>query len=474
MNILYATTEASPFVASGGLADVMGALPKSIASLGEHSVSVIMPLYKKISDTYREKMEHYIDVPFKLSWRDTGTSVYRLTDAGVTYYFLENHYYFDRDKLYGEYDDAERFAFFSAAVVEFILASGNAPDILNANDWQTALIPVYLKTKYRGIEALSGIKTVFTIHNIEYQGKFDPFVLGDVFGLDNEWAGLLEYDGCVNLMKAALLSADYITTVSPNYAYELRHDFFAFGLAGIVGSVSHKLSGVINGIDYGYFSPSHGGDIDFPYNKRNAASGKAKNKEALCAELGLSTDTSLPLVAMITRLASQKGIDLLLHIADELLSEKMQLVILGTGEPEYESALLELEARHPNLRVLLRFDRVISKRIYASADIFLMPSKSEPCGLAQMICCSYGTIPVVRSVGGLCDSIIPYGAPGANGFRFDNYNAHELLYAATEALKLYRNKDKWRALRTSAMNSDFTWKKSAEKYLAIYDNLLKW
>lgn len=475
MKIFYVASEANPFIASGGLADVMGALPKTIASeYPDTDVSVILPLYGHMKQVHRDKLSKYADISFKLSWRSTGASIYTTKENGVTYYFIENHFYFDRGKLYGEYDDAERFAFFSKAVAEFMLQTGNVPDILNANDWQTALLVIYLKTEYASCQPLCGIRTVYTIHNIEYQGKFDPFILGDVFALDSKYCNIVEYDGCANLMKGAITVSDFVTTVSPHYAEELKYDFFAFGLQDIINQASHKLEGVINGIDYEYFSPDKGGDIDFPYTKRTVKSGKAKNKKAICRELGLNEDESIPLVVMITRLASQKGIDLLLHVAEEILAKKLQLVILGTGEKEYEDALVQLAEKHPNLRALIKFDRVISKKLYASADIFLMPSKSEPCGLAQMICCSYGTIPVVRAVGGLYDSIIPYGEPGSNGFRFNNYNAHELLYALEAALDVYADKDEWSALRKRAVNSDFTWSKSASKYMQIYNNLLNW
>lgn len=474
MKILYVASEASPYAASGGLADVMGALPTAVSELDvNNEVSLIMPLYtNKIAKEYRDKMVKVRDITFKLSWRDTGATVYKLKNGGVTVYFIENHYYFDRGALYGEYDDGERFAFFSMAVVEFMLAEGYTPDILNANDWQSAMTVVYLKTRYKGFKALSAIKTVYTIHNIEYQGKFDPYILGDVFALDNEYLGALEYDGCLNLMKGAIILSDYVSTVSPNYAAELRHDFFAFGLASIIAENSHKLTGIINGIDYGYFSPTVK-DIPFTYTKRTVRSGKAKNKAELCKRLGLSTDENIPLVAMITRLASQKGIDLVLHVAGEMLSRGLQFVLLGTGEPEYEAAFAALERRFPNFRAILKFDRATSKLIYAAADIFLMPSKSEPCGLSQMISCAYGTVPVVRSVGGLYDSIIPYPAEGANGFRFDNYNAHDMLGALDYALAVYKDGEIWHALRKCAVNSDFTWGKSAAKYLALYNNLLK-
>lgn len=470
MKILYVTSEANPFAASGGLGDVMGALPAAVAAEG-HDCGVILPLYDSVKPIYREKMELVLDMTFDLAWRHTGASVYKLSHNGVTYYFVENHYYFERGRLYGEFDDAERFAFFSRAVIEFMLHSGITPDILHANDWQTAPAVIYLKTEYSHIEALKNIKTVYTIHNIEYQGKFGSHILGDVFGISPMFRGVVDYDGCINLMKGAIVSSDFVTTVSPNYASELEHDFFAFGLSNIIRDSRHKMRGVINGIDYDYFSPEKGGDIYFSYNNRTYKSGKAKNKAALQAEVGLPVEADIPLVVMITRFASQKGIDLVLHIMDELLSENVQVIILGTGEEEYENGFRALESRHSNIKALIKFDRVISKKMYAGADIFLMPSKSEPCGLAQMIACSYGTIPVVRSVGGLYDSIRSYGEEGANGFRFDNYNAHELLFTVKDALALYQDKKKWNALTASAKKSNFTWENSAKEYISIYEKI---
>ena len=475
MKVLYVTSEANPYAASGGLGDVLGALPKAlVADNPGTEAEVIMPLYNVMKEEYREKLEKVIDITFKLSWRTTGATVYKIENSGVTYYFVENHYYFNRKSLYGEYDDGERFAFFSMAVIEFMLATGNIPDILHANDWQTALTVVYLKTSYANRKCFSKVRTLYTIHNIEYQGKFDPYILGDVFALDTKHYNILEYDGCINLMKAAICTSDYVSTVSPHYAEELRDDFFAHGLANIVKSVEGKMSGVINGIDYGYFSPDKGGDILYPYTLADIKAGKAKNKTALQAELGLEINENIPLVVMITRLAGAKGIDLVLAVLEELLSENMQFVVLGTGESEYESALKNIESRHKNMRALITFNRVISKKMYAAADIFLMPSKSEPCGLSQMISCSYGTVPIVRAVGGLFDSIIPYGEDESNGFRFNNYNAHEMLFVTKSALDLYRNESEWDALVVRAMSSDFTWKKSASKYMQIYNNLLNW
>ena len=470
MKILYVTSEANPFAASGGLGDVMGALPTSVLEEG-HEAAVIMPLYDTVKEVHRVRLEKVIDISFKLSWRETGASIFKIEENGVTYYFVENHRYFSRGRLYGEADDIERFAFFSKAVIEFMVQSGNVPDVFHANDWQTALAVVYLKTEYAYHPALSGIKTVYTIHNIEYQGKCGYTALGDVFGISGNYMGVLEYDGCINLMKGAIVVSDYVTTVSPNYANELEYDFFSFGLSPIIKAAKYKIAGVINGIDYNYFSPEKGGDIVKKFTTRTVKSGKAANKKALQEELGLEVRADVPLLVMITRLTAGKGIDLVLHILEEVLREDVQVVILGTGDKEYEVIFSEMARRHDNLVALIKFDRVISKKMYASADIFVMPSKSEPCGLAQMIACSYGTVPIVRSVGGLYDSIKPWGTEGGNGFRFDNYNAHELLYAIKNATSLYREPKEWAKLVLAAKKSDFTWKNSAAKYIKIYNKL---
>lgn len=474
MKLLYVTSEANPYAASGGLGDVLGALPITVAEdNNDAEVSVILPLYGSMKPEHRKNLEKVKDISFKYAWRETGASIYKIQNGKVTYYFVENHYYFDRNKLYGEYDDAERFAFFSLAVIEFIIQTGNIPDILHANDWQSALTVIYLKTKFACLEALRNIRTVYTIHNIEYQGKFDPMILGDIFALDG-YRNVVEYNNCINLMKGAITVSDFITTVSPNYAYELHHDFFAFGLAEVINQAGAKLKGVINGIDYKYFSPECGGDIDYPYGKSDLKEGKKKNKLAFQKELGLPENPDIPLVVMITRLATAKGIDLVAAIIGELLLEDIQFVILGTGEPEYEDAFRALEKKYPNARALIKFDRVTSKKMYASADMFVMPSRSEPCGLAQMIACSYGTVPIVRAVGGLYDSIKPYGTDNANGFTFDNYNAHELLFTIKRALELYRNKNEWDELVSKAKSSDFSWGVSAKKYMDIYNKILEW
>ena len=474
MKILYVTSEANPFAASGGLGDVMGALPMAVSALS-NDVSVILPLYKNIDPELKEKFIHVTDITFNLSWRKTGASIYKHELNNVSYFFVENSYYFERANLYGEYDDGERFAFFSMSVIEFILKENFFPDILHANDWQGALSVIYLKTKYSQIKRLSKIKTVYTIHNIEYQGKYDKYILNDVFGLENNSLSILEYNGSLNLMKGALTVSDYITTVSPTYRNELSYDFFSFGLSDIIKSIKNKFSGIINGIDYSYFSPKKDNDIYFKYTDKTFAEGKEKNKISLQQELCLEERRDIPLLSMITRLTETKGIDLITNVIEELLSEKVQFVLLGTGEKSYEDYFLHLEEKYRNMKALIKFDRALSKKIYASSDIFIMPSKSEPCGLAQMIACSYGTIPVVRSVGGLADSIKGYGKDdNANGFCFNNFNAHELLYTVKDAIKIYNDKEKWLRLTRNAISSDFSWNKSAKEYVQIYNDLLKW
>ena len=467
MKLLYVTSEAAPFAASGGLGDVMGALPPAIKRASpETDVRVILPLYKfKMAEKHLSALKKVSEFHFMYAWREAYCCVYELAYKGVTYYFVDNEQYFKRPNLYGEFDDGERFAYFSLAVLEFLIRSGYKPDILHANDWQCALTVIYLRTKFSLVEALMGIRTVYTIHNIEYQGKYDLSILGDVFALDYAHTGIVEYDGCINLMKGAIVAADRVTTVSPNYANELRQAFFAYGLQHIINLYGYKLSGIINGIDTEYFSPSAGGDIPFAYGLSNVDEGKRENKMALQRELGLAVDPEIPLAVMITRLTHGKGVDLLLHIFEEMMSENVQFVVLGTGDAEYERVFSELAARYPSrASAELRFDRALSKRMYAAADMFLMPSKSEPCGLAQMIACSYGAIPIVRAVGGLYDTI----KPGENGFVFGNFNAHELLYRIKDALSLYRSREDWAALVCRAMQTDFTWDASAEKYLTLY------
>ena len=470
MKLLYVTSEAAPFAASGGLGDVMGALPPEMKRANPaDDVRVILPYYKKkISEKYASALKKVSEFEFSYGWRRAYAAVYALDFESVTYYFVDNEQYFDRPNLYGQFDDGERFAYFSLAVLEFLIRSDYTPDVLHANDWQTALTVVYLKTKFSGVPKLSGIRSVFTIHNIEYQGKYDLSILGDIFALDYSYTGIVEYDGCINLMKGAIVCADRVTTVSPNYANEIRQSFFAYGLQHIINLYGYKLSGIINGIDTTYFSPSLGGEIPFAYSADNVAEGKKQNRAALMQELGLDNDPSAPLIVMITRLTHGKGVDLLLHVFEEMMAENVRFVLLGTGDAEYEKVFSDLCSRYPGkAKAEIRFDRALSKRMYAAADIFLMPSKSEPCGLAQMIACSYGTLPIVRAVGGLYDTI----KAGVNGFLFKNFNAHELLYRIKDAVSLFHSTEEWNALRAGAMASDFTWSSSAIRYSELYRQL---
>ncbi len=470
MKILYVTSEASPFAASGGLGDVMGALPPVIAASREDMCcEVIMPFYKSIKEQYRKDMTKVADITFWLSWRKTGASIYCYELQDVKYYFVENHYYFDRDHLYGEKDDGERFAFFSLAVLEYLRATHNVPDILHANDWQTALSVIYLKTELSHILEFSGIQTIFTIHNIEYQGKFDPYILGDIFALDNKYYSIVEWDGCINLMKGALTVSDFVSTVSENYARELCYEYFSFGLSPMIEKISDKFIGILNGIDYAVFSPENGTDIYRAYGFEDRKEGKAYNKLELQKELGLPQSKDTPLIAMITRLTAGKGVDLVLHVMESIMKENVQFVLLGTGDDAYEEAFVTFGDRYKNFKPLIRFDRALSKKIYAAADIFLMPSKSEPCGLAQMIACSYGTPPIVRAVGGLRDSIHPL----ENGFTFEDFNAHRMLETLVSAIEMYRSGDAFDALADRAIKSDFSWRRSAGEYLNMYDNLAK-
>lgn len=471
MKVLFAGAEASPFAQTGGLGDVIGSLPPALSKEGI-CASVIMPYYSFIKDEFKNDMELFGELSFKYGWRNSDARVLKYNKDGTDYYFVDNGYYFNREKLYGEYDDGERFAFFSIAVLEFVIKFMPELDILHTNDWHTALCNVYLKTIYKDTPQLKKLKTIFTIHNIKYQGIYDISIKEDVFSIDEKDLHLLEYNSNINLLKGALVCADKITTVSPRYKEELKYDYFGFGLSELIKKESQKIIGVLNGIDVNEFSPKGGEGIYHAFNRRDAVSGKRKNKEKLYAELKIDRSTDSPLIIMVTRLSEEKGIDLILHILEEVLIKDVQMIILGSGEECYERSFLELSSKHDNLRFIQGFNKDLAKKLYASADIFIMPSKTEPCGLAQMIACLFGTVPIVRATGGLADTIIPYGEEGSNGFVFENYNAHELLNKINQALNLMKNKNKWRAMIQRCMNSDFSWRASALKYIRIYKELL--
>ncbi len=476
--ILFVGAEVIPFAATGGLGDVLGSLPAAIKSTAgdDVDVRVVMPYYSAISEEWKSQCETVAEFYVSLAWRRQYCGIKQLVRGGVTYYFIDNKYYFYRDIIYGNYDDGERFAFFCRAVLDMLKKVDFYPDILHANDWQAALSVVYLNNGYKQIPEYANIKTVFTIHNIEYQGKYDMSILWDVFGLPWETKGLMEYDGCINLMKGAVLCADRVSTVSPRYSEEIRTAEYSHGLDRIFNMDSDKLCGILNGIDYDYYNPATDKDIAENFTWRSLDK-KAKNKLALQKEYGLPEREDIPMIAIISRLASHKGLDLVTERLYNIVEKNdVQLVVLGKGEAVYENFFKELEHRHRDkVRALMIYDRALSKRIYAAADIFMMPSKSEPCGLAQMIASRYGAIPVVRETGGLYDSIKGYWENGSkimgNGFTFANYDAGELEERTQAAIELWNDKEKREKLVGKIMRTDFSWKNSAEKYLQMYESL---
>ncbi len=473
MKLLFVASESTPFAASGGLADVIGSLPVALKKASpEDDIRVIMPLYGTMSAAWREKLTFLTSKYVTLSWRNQYCGIFTVTYRNVIYYFLDNEYYFKRGSLYGEFDDAERFAFFCRAVIDLLPVIDFFPDVLHAHDWQAALSVIYLKRKYGLIERYADIRTVFTIHNIQYQGKYGFELLGDVFDLLPSDREIVEYGDCINLLKGAVICADRVTTVSPTYAKEILLPKYSYGLDSVLHLCSGKLSGILNGIDRETYSPSKNTELPANFHV-NRMAGKAVCKAELQRQLGLPERPEVPLIAMITRLVDSKGLDLLTLGADDLLEEDVQLVLLGKGDFYYEDFFWHLAERHADrCRVLLRFDQVMAKQIYAGADIFLMPSRTEPCGLAQMICSRYGTVPVVHETGGLYDSIRDAGCEGGgNGFTFSSYNAWDMLCAVRNALQCYRDRDVWKKLTRRVMLTDFSWELSAAKYLELYRSL---
>jgi len=474
MKVLYAASEALPFKSSGGLAEVAGSLPKALRRrlVGAR---VVMPLYDSIPQELRESMTFLTHIVVPVAWRRQYCGVFEARVGGVIYYLLDNQYYFKRGfRLYGHFDDAERFTFFSRAVLEILPhLDGWRPDILHCNDWQTALIPVYQMVFYGKEPFYQGIKTVFTIHNIEYQGQYGMDLLGDVFGLDAEHKSLVEHDGCVNLMKGGIECADAVTTVSPSYAEEILTPWYAHGLDTILRERDFKLEGILNGIDTESYDPAADPALAAPFSAEDLG-GKAACKAALQALFGLEQSPRAPLMGVVSRLAGHKGIDLLKAKLDELLAGSgAQLVVLGTGEAQYETFFRELAGRFPGrVGVMIDYNPAVSRQIYAGCDLFLMPSKSEPCGLSQMIALRYGAIPVARETGGLKDSIQDSGLGGGNGFTFLCYDADELLHALRRALQGYADAEGWQVLVRRAMACDFGWGKSAGAYIKLYKGLL--
>lgn len=471
MKVLFATSEAYPFAMSGGLADVAGALPKALRRrlVG---CRVVMPLYESVSEELRKNMQFITSITVPVSWRRQYCGIFEAKYDGVIYYLLDNQYYFKRNGLYGHYDDAERFAFFARAVLEIIPHIDFVPDIIHCNDWQTALVPVFLDSIYRGQDPYKNIKTVYTIHNIQYQGKYGSELIGDVLGLPESAAHYVEYDGCVNFVKGAIECSDRVTTVSPTYSEEIKDPWYAHGLDGIIRDRAFKLSGIVNGIDTEVYDPEHDGIIAASYSADDL-SGKAENKAALQSEMGLPVRPDVPVIGIVSRLVSHKGLDLVKCVFEQLLSLDVQFVILGSGEWEFETFFHSMAQSHGDKVALkLGFVPTLAHKIYAGADIFLMPSKSEPCGLAQMIALRYGTIPIVRETGGLKDTVRDSGDGEGNGFTFCSYNAHDMAYAVERAVKGYADKDGWKILMKRAMECDNSWGHSAGDYIKLYREIL--
>ncbi len=477
IKVLFAAFEATPFIKTGGLGDVAGSLPGAM-SKAYCDERVILPKLGSIPGEFKEKMTFITSFRVPLGWRNQYCGLEMLKYKGVIYYFLDNEYYFKRDNAYGYFDDGERIAFFSKAVVESLTHIPDfVPDILHCNDWHTALSPVFLREQYKNVQELRNVKTVFTIHNMKFQGEFDKSILGDILGLAGNptAAGQLISGDAVNYMMGAVHYSDRITTVSPTYAEEICTPYFGCGLDWLFNDRRDVLSGILNGIDKKQYSPKTDKNIYTNYDI-DTLDKKTENKEALQRELGLRVDGSVPMFSLISRLTEQKGLDLLIYILKELLDEDVQLVILGLGDKKYESAF-KYYARENSGRMsaCLMFDEKFSHKVYAASDILLMPSQFEPCGLSQMIAMSYGTLPLVRETGGLKDSVIPYNeyTGEGTGFSFAHYNAHELLFTAKTAASIYRNTpDVWRSLQKQAMSKDFSWKASAKKYLELYRGLI--
>lgn len=475
MQIVFASAECAPFVKTGGLGDVAGSLPAALVRAGAE-VIVMVPKYATIKDEYKSQMEHFSDFYVSLGWRNEYCGLEKLEHDGVTYMFIDNERYFARDYPYGFFDDGERFAFFSKAITESLqhLPAGFECDILHCNDWQTALAPVFLREFYQGLPLYDRVKTVFSIHNVAFQGQFSDTVMEDILGVAHipAAASQLRCDACsINYMLGALRYADAITTVSPTYANEIQTPEFGEGLDGVLRERSYALQGILNGIDVAGFDPATDKRIAANYTVEDR-SGKAVCKAKLQEELGLEVRDDRPLMVMVTRLTRQKGMDLVMYALDRILSGGVQVAVLGTGDRDYEDGLRYFQDKYPGtMAARIEFDPALSQRMYAAADMFLMPSKFEPCGLSQIIAMRYGTLPIVREIGGLKDTVQPYNefTGEGTGFSFSNFNGDEMGDAVFRAARLFwDNRDAWNQLVTQAMSQDFSWTRSADKYLDLY------
>ena len=472
MNILFAASEVAPFIKTGGLADVAGSLPKHLAAQG-HDVKVILPLYEGIGPEWREQMKFLMHFNVRVAWRNPYCGLFELRRDNVSYLFVDNEYYFSRAAIYGHYDDGERFTYFSRAIVETPARLGWHPDVIHCNDWQTALVPIYLLEERERVWELHGTKSVFTIHNIEYQGRYGDQVLEDLLGLNKGYMNehMLAYYGDVNLMKGAIFAADYVTTVSPTYAGELQYPFYAHGLEGVIAHNGYKMRGILNGLDTGLYDPTRDKGLAKCYSAGDLE-GKKACKAALQQAVGLREDPGVPIIACISRLVKHKGFDLVTAAIHEIMGMDVQMVVLGTGEWNYEEAFRHAESQYPSrFAARIQYSAALSTAIYGGADIFLMPSISEPCGLSQMIAMRYGTVPVVRETGGLKDTVPPYrwDTGEGRGFSFADINAYDMVWVIREAVDLYhQNKEAWKKLQIAGMTADFSWDGPAREYEDIY------
>ncbi|MBB6215788.1 starch synthase [Anaerosolibacter carboniphilus] len=473
VKILHIASEASPFIKTGGLADVIGSLPKALHEKGL-DVRVVLPKYGTIEQHWKEQMVWEKSITVPLAWRNQFCGIETICYEGITFYFLDNEYYYNRDHIYGYEDDGERFAFFCRAALAFLPHIDFQPQILHCHDWHTGLVSVFLEAFYNHLPFYQNMGTIFTIHNLQYQGVFPKYFLGDVLGLDDSYFTIdsLEYQGQINFMKGGLVFSDLLTTVSKSYSEEIQTPYFGESLDGLLRKRRKQLFGIINGIDYDLYSPNKDPHIFLPYydNLQDKSFNKVKLQEAL----GLSVDSNTPMIAIISRLVSSKGLDLVVHILDELLSLDVQLVILGTGEAKYEELFQQAMIRYPSkLSVHIQFDDSLARKIYAASDLFLMPSRFEPCGIGQLIALRYGSIPIVRETGGLKDTVQSYNdyRCTGNGFSFTHYNAHDMLFTIQRALKSYQDKKLWIKVFKNAIYSDFSWHQSAQQYTHLYKTL---
>lgn len=477
MKVLYVASEAVPFAKTGGLADVAGSLPKALQN-DDVDVRVIMPKFGKIDKKYVDAMEHVYDGEIPVAWRNKYVGLDKYVLDNVTYYFVDNQEYFNREGFYGYDDDAERFSFFCRAVLNLLPAMDFWPDVIHTNDWHAGLVNVFLKLEHNDDERYRDIRTLYTIHNLKYQGVFPKDVMGDVLGLDWKYFnnGDLEFYDAVNFMKGGIIYADYVSTVSKTYAQEIQYEYFGEHLDGLLRSRSDSLFGIINGIDYTVYNPLTDKNLFANYDE-HCPKRKTDNKVELQKLLGLPQNRRVPMVALVSRLVAAKGLDLMVRMMDEILQhEDIQFVLLGTGDKEYEDWFKGLTWRFPTkVSANIKFSNELAQRIYAGADIFMMPSNYEPCGIGQLIAMRYGTIPVVRETGGLKDTVQPYNkyTNEGNGFVFKDYNAHEMMYALKRALSAYANFEEWRHIVYNAMNADYSWNNSAAEYKKLYEQLLE-